>query len=134
MLMLLFYAGSECYALEAGPILEVIPRVSCKKIPHTEEYVAGLINYGGTPVPVIDVTQIVERRPSDPAMHTRIILIKKDNQLIGLIGEKITTTVDLDPSQFIDSGVKIRDLPFLGGIYSKEGVHIQLILLDKIFQ
>ncbi len=134
MLMLLLYVGSECYALDACPIVEIIPKVHFKKIPHTADYVSGLITYGGTPVPVIDMPQIIEKRPSSPAMHTRIIIVQQGEQLLGLIGEKVTTTVDLASEQFIRSGVQVKDLPFLGGVYRSGEQSIQFIQLDELYK
>lgn len=133
MLMLLFYVGSECYALDAGPIVEIIPKVEMKKIPQAAEYIVGHINYGGTSIPVIDVPQIIEKRPATKALHTRIIVVEHEKQLLGLLGEKVVTTLDLDPTQFRPSGVQMKDLPFLGGIYNEAGRSIQLIQLDMLF-
>lgn len=138
MLMLLFHIGKERYALDCDKIIEVLPKVRLKKIPQAPDYAAGLLNYGGDPVPVIDACSLLENRPSNSALHTRIILFNPSNEigetnLLGVIGEQVTETVDLDKSDFIESGFKIRKLPYLGGIYSDDDQTIQFFNIDELY-
>jgi len=138
MLLLLCYVETEKFAFDGEDVVEVIPKVKLKDLPHVPEYVAGLLNLGGTPVPVIDICRLIKAYPARNSLHTRIILLKHqfpqgDPLLLGVIAEKVTETADRDKSLFIDSGVNLKDLPFLGGILSENGPPIQLILTDKLF-
>lgn len=137
--MLLFYVGKEIFACDSEPIVEVVPKVILKKIPHAPEFCAGLLNFGGIPVPVIDFSQLVENRPSGDSMHTRIMLFKNpdsDNTtpVLGIIAEKVTETTDRETSDFIESGIKIKDLPYLGGVLNIDGKVTQLVLIDELIK
>lgn len=137
MLMLLFYCGSAGFALDCETIVEVFPKVKLKKIPGQGEkkaFLAGLFNYGGKPIPVIDICQLIEKRPCSDSMHTRILLIEKDGHLLALMGEKVTETLDLSKEQFIESGLKLEGLPFLRGVYSEGDRSIQLFDLPAFYQ
>jgi len=137
--MLLFYVGKEIFACDSEPIVEVVPKVILKKIPHAPGFCAGLLNFGGIPVPVIDFCQLIENRPSGDSMHTRIMLFKhpdSDSQtpILGIIAEKVTETTVQKPSSFIDSGVKVKDFPYLAGVHSIDGKVTQLVLIDELIK
>jgi chemotaxis-related protein WspB len=129
MLMLLFYVGNEQFALDCDLIIEIFPKVNLKAISHMPPCFAGLMNYGGIPVPVIDVVQLIENRSSGSSMHTRIVLLKhhtiESSNFLGLICEKAIATIEVEFSQFIDSGLKPEEKPYLGGIYSDGSKSIQ---------
>jgi methyl-accepting chemotaxis protein WspA len=48
MLLLQFQAGDDRYGLDVAEVIEVVPRVLFREIPHADCTVAGLINYRGT--------------------------------------------------------------------------------------
>ncbi len=98
MLLLLFEIGNERYALETNCIIEIVPLVNLKKIPTAPTYVAGLMNYRGKGIPVIDLCQLVDDTPSEDMLSTRIIvvsypIINLGDQYLGLIANNATKTV-----------------------------------------
>lgn len=125
--MLLFYAGQHCFALDAESIVEVFPKVTLNPIPgQPEPYLAGLLNYGGKPIPVVDICQLIEKRPCSEAMHSRIILTDH----LALLAEKVTETADLDPDRFFPSGLTL--FPFLKGVYTEGERSIQRFDLAEL--
>ena len=68
MLFLLLEIGSDRYALEADRIVEVLPLVAMKGIPHAARGVAGAFDYHGTAVPVIDLSELALGRAA-PSRH-----------------------------------------------------------------
>ena len=75
MLMLLFSLGQDRYAIESSQVVEVVSIVNLRKIPHTPDYVAGVFNYRGLIVPVIDLCSLTQGYPSHARFSTRIILV-----------------------------------------------------------
>lgn len=139
MLMLLFYCGAECFALDCEPVIEIFPQVKLKTIAGLKKHdcLVGLLNYGGKPVPVVDLCLLIDKRPSSDSMHTRLILVEIDKHLLALMAEKVTETAVLKKEQFMESGLKLKELPFLNGVYSSGDKAIQyfdLPLLMKSFQ
>lgn len=134
MLMLLFYCGSECYALECEPVVEIFPKVKLKPIPGIKNHASlvGLLNYGGKPVPVVDLCLLIEKRPSSDSMHTRLILVNAGQHQLALMAEKVTETAHLEKDQFVEMGLQIKDLPFLNGVYSAGDKSILYFDLDKL--
>ncbi|CCB86163.1 chemotaxis signal transduction protein CheW [Parachlamydia acanthamoebae UV-7] len=138
MLFLLFYVGRERYVCDSQYIVEVVPNVKLKELPHTPPYVAGLLNSGGSPIPIIDFCQLIENRPSQACMHTRIIVLSDQvegkQHSMGIIAEKVTETIDRELSDFVDPGVLIEELPFLGKVLNDYGGMIRMVQVPKLFE
>lgn len=138
MLMLIFSVGEERYACDCDYILEVLPKVQLKGVPHAPDYVAGLLNFGGYPVPVVDLCQLIEGRECSDCMHTRVIMLsfelkEGEPQKLGLIAEKVTETRDLDSEQFRDSGLAIEQINYIDGVlHDKQGM-VRLLEVGKLF-
>ena len=138
MLMLLFYVSKDLYALESSRVVEVIPRVALRKVHHVPEYVAGLFNYRGKIVPVIDLCHLIRSTSSRLCLSTRIIMVSYPNQhdrqqYLGLIAEKITETLNKPETAFVDSGIRVKEAPYLGGMLMDEKGIIQRIHLEQLF-
>lgn len=121
MLLLQFQAGNDRYGLDVAEVIEVVPRVTCREIPHTCPAVAGLINYRGTPVPVVDLTALITGAPSRPFFSTRIILTdypdrEGGHRVLGLMAERVTETVSCGEGDFRPLGVNPAEAPYLGDI------------------
>ena len=98
--MLLFYIGDDRYALAARQVVEVISLVELKKLARSPKYLAGLLDYRGKIIPVIDLCQLLSRRSYQPYLSTRIIIVnyafnKENLSLLGVIAERVTETLEL---------------------------------------
>lgn len=121
MLFLLFELGRDRYALDARQVAEVLPLVDITAVPQAPPAVAGVFNYRGAPVPVIDVSQLTLGRPSARRLSTRIVLVHYPDatgrsRLLGLIAERATQAVHRDESDFVASGVTTDGAPYLGPV------------------
>ena len=110
MLLLLFEIGSGRYVLDINQIIEIIPLVNFKKIPHTPDFVAGLINYRGKGIPVIDLNQLVDSVPFEDVLSTRIIIINypltdEGNNPLALIANNVIETVRINMTVPPSSGI-----------------------------
>ncbi|TAF07300.1 MAG: chemotaxis protein CheW [Nostocales cyanobacterium] len=137
MLMLLCCVGKDLYAIGTSCIVEVIPRVALRKVHHVPEYVAGLFNYRGKIVPVIDLCSLIRGTSSRFCLSTRIIIIsylhpEHECQYLGLIAERITETLNRPETDFVDSGIRIKEAPYLGGMIMDDRGIIQRINLEQL--
>lgn len=137
MLMLLFHIGKDLYAIDSKSVVEVIPRVPLRTIHQVPQYVAGLFNYRGTIVPVIDLCHLIRGNPSKLSMSTRIIMVGYPNnntlQYLGLIAERITETLSIPKPNFVDSGIRVSQAPYLGSMIMNEKGIIQCLDLEQLF-
>ena len=132
MLFLLFQLGADRYALEANRVVEVVPLLELKRLPHAPKGVAGVFNYRGRPVPAVDLSELMLGQPSSERLSTRIIVVKHpdaagQDHLLGLIAEHATETLRADPLSFVDSGVRLGEAPYLGPMLMDARGPVQLL-------
>lgn len=138
MLMLLFYAGNDLYAIESTRVVEVIPRVALRKVQHVPDYVAGLFNYRGAILPVIDLCHLIQGNPSHSYLSTRIMIVSHPAvdgklQYLGLMAERVTETLDRPSSDIRDSNIHVDEAPYFSGTIIDDKRIIQCVQLDKLF-
>ncbi len=140
MLMLLFYVGDERYAISAKSVVEVVPMVALKKVYHAPEYVAGLFNYRGQIVPVIDLCHLIQNQTCHLHLSTRIIMINylvRDgennvNRLLGLMAERVTETMNKPENELIPPTINVDKSAYLGGIINDEKGMIQYLRIENL--
>ncbi|WP_013320798.1 chemotaxis protein CheW [Gloeothece verrucosa] len=99
MLLLLFYLGDQLYAIDSLRVVEVIPRVNVRKLYQAPDYVAGLFNYRGRVIPVIDLSLLIQGKPCSLCLSTRIIIVQypgkpEQRDYLGLMAEQVTDTLN----------------------------------------
>ena len=137
MLFLVFQIGKDAYAIDVARVIELLPLVRCKQIPHAPPGLAGLFNYHGALVPLIDLTELALGRPSERKMSTRIIVTNYMDQsgrkyTIGLEAEQVMETLRREASEFTDSGMAVTSSLYLGAVTADHGRIIQQIEVDRI--
>ena len=142
MLFILFQLGSDRYALPAREVVEVLPLVSVKVLPGAPAGGAGLMNYRGAPVPVIDLTTLAFGRPAACRVSTRLLIVRYPHprggeRLLGIVAERATETITKDPSEFQPTGVATHITRYLGpvahdprGLIQRVDVHA--LLADEL--
>ena len=137
MLFLMFRLGKDRYAIEATQVVEVLPILAAKRLPHAPPAVRGVFDFRGTPVPLIDMTQLALGHDVRENLSTRIVLVhhpdgRGGERLIGLLAEHVTETLRKDAGQFRDSGVELPETRWLGPVASHEGGLVQWLKVDQL--
>jgi chemotaxis-related protein WspB len=132
MLFLKFRIGNESYALDTAQIAEVLPLLEITRVPQAPAGVAGLINYRGRSVPVVDLSELMFGEPARPHISTRLILVHYREHLLGLIAEQATEMMRREAGSFADSGLASDAAPYLGPV-TQDGVRsIRWIEVQKL--
>ncbi len=137
MLLLVFEAGNNRYGIEASEIIEVVPVVAFTKVPHAPAYVAGLFNYRGTVVPVIDLQALLGENPARRLISTRIMVVRfpsaagPDREL-GLLAERITETRRCGAEDFQPAGIQPQGAKYLGSVLADAGSFVQKVTVSEI--
>ncbi|HEX5665168.1 MAG TPA: chemotaxis protein CheW [Xanthomonadaceae bacterium] len=137
MLFLLFQLGEDRYAIEASKVSAVLPLVVPKAIPGAPSAVAGAFDYRGSPVPLIDLSQLALGRPAQPRHSTRIVVVEYpmddgDTRPLGLIAEHATEMLVRDPTEFAPSGVRSDGAPYLGPVVPDSRGIVQWVQVDRL--
>jgi chemotaxis-related protein WspB len=137
MLLLVFHVADEPYAVEATRVVEVVPRLDLRPLPHAPEGLAGLLRYRGGMVPVIDLGILLGNRPCPPLLSTRIILVDEQSParrqpVLGLIAEQVGDVRNVDDDRVIPPPSLLGQNPYLGPIASTEDGLIPLIAVERL--
>lgn len=136
MLFLQFKINDNRYILEARDIIEIVPYANLKRIPKAPGYVAGLLNYRGGAVPVIDVCFMMSDKACELKLSSRIALVNcvvdGHPACIGLLIEHMTETVRYNENDFSDPGVSPEESPYLGKVVIDDNRIVQLVNISEI--
>lgn len=121
MLFLVFQLDAERYAIDATAVAAVLPRLQVRRLAQAHEAVAGVFDYRGEVVPLIDLCRLALGRPARDAMSTRIVLVEYADRSglarrLGLLAERVVETVRLEPDAFVPSGVDQPQARYLGPV------------------
>jgi len=160
MLLLTFTAGANRYAIDVVRMVELVPNVELRSIPHAPPFLAGLLDYRGKVVPVIDLGLLMGTTRCRDCLGTRIILVndargdhnhEKDDRddssenqarspsrlmpassLLGLIGEQVNELTYVQPEQVVPSPIRLPQAPFLDAIVQTDQGIVQLIAVERV--
>jgi purine-binding chemotaxis protein CheW len=116
---LVFTLDNQSYALSLDAIETVVRAVQLTLVPEAPEILSGLINRGGTIIPVLDIRKRFHLPSRDMEIEDRIIVSKTSFGPIAILVDKIDGVVEFDSNEAFDGG---PILPNMNG--SIEGVGI----------
>jgi chemotaxis-related protein WspB len=134
MQLLLFFAGPQRFGLEVSLIKEVSPLVKFQKELPGLDGIAGLVNYRGVVVPVVDMSVILAGTPAPQAISTRIAFVDYLSHPLGLILERATEMIHCRPEDFQPTGIQGSDeRPAVGDIKLDAAGVIQKVVIAQVF-
>lgn len=139
MLLLLFYVGKERYSLESQRVVEVLPLMTLEKRRQYPDTIAGLFNYRGAIVPVIDLCHLLRGTACRFQLSSRIILVNaaanpQPPAWVGLLAERVLETIHKSDTKGSDVTNSLESLPYLGQMLVDEQGTIQCIQVDSLLQ
>ena len=108
MMLLMFKVNDNRYGINVVDVVEVVPCVPLQKLPRSPLNIAGLLNYRGNVIPVIDSSQLLGDSDVRSCLSSRIIMVRSDRMkscCIGLLAENVTETIKIDDDKFTDASI-----------------------------
>ena len=135
MLALSFQVADQRFALSCRDVIEVVPLLRLRALPHAPAFVAGIFDYRGVSTPVIDLCMLVAARPCAERLSSRTILLRWQARTLGLLAERVTEAFDIDEASIGKAGVVVPDAPYLDGVVlagDGSGAITQLIAPERL--
>lgn len=130
MLVLTFRVAGVPYAIAVARVIEVVPRVPLRAVPHAPSHLAGLLRYRGGVVPVVDLGLLMGGPACGERLNTRIVLVdagREGGGMVGLVAERVDDVRALDESRRAAAGLEIGAAPYLGAVFETDDGLLQLI-------
>lgn len=137
--MLIFTIAQQQYALDTSHVVEVLPAIELQAMHGTVGAIAGVFNYQGQIIPVINMNQLFQQPSPNPQLQQRIILIKqkqKDHQdkLFGVLVEKIieATSVQTEKLRQSEDLNQLFSSRYLGDTFLQGNIILQEIYTEHL--
>lgn len=104
-----FELGGESYAIDVMAVSEVLRAGEITPVPGAPHGVLGIINLRGNVVTVLDTRTRFGLPPKDRDDASRVIICERDDQVVGLLVDRVAEVIDLDiaeiePTPSVGSG------------------------------
>ena len=116
-------------------MVEVVPCVPLQKLPKSPANIAGLLNYRGSVIPVIDGSRLIGNKGVRPCLSSRIIMVRLEKirfPCIGFLAESVTETIRIDDDKFTATGITDGGISLVDKVVIDEGGMIQHIYLKAL--
>lgn len=132
--LVVFKLGREEYGVSILQVQEIKRITEITRVPHSPDYIKGVMNLRGSVLPVIDLKKRLNLPPQDYTDDTRIIIIKVEDVTVGMIVDAVSevTTIDqssIEPPQAVVGGIAAD---YLSGVGKLENRLLILLNADAI--
>lgn len=129
-----FHIEDQEFCLDIMAVREIRGWTAATSLPHSPDYVRGVINLRGAVLPIIDLKTRLGLGVAEPSARSVIIVVHIGKRLVGLLVDGVSEILAADrasiqptPNVGCDTVSK-----FVRGIIAMEGRMISLIGLDEI--
>lgn len=134
--LVVFTLAAESYGVKIEAVNTIIRLPEITSVPHTANYVHGVINLRGVIVPVICLRTRFGLPAATANKETRVVVVENEGMLVGMIVDAVTETLRLPVSQIepLSPLVVSVDSRYLRGV-GKVGERLIILLnLDKVLR
>jgi chemotaxis-related protein WspB len=136
VLLLQVRAGSDTFVLDTKHVVEIIPMVQWTSVPGAPRGIAGVLNYHGSPLPLIDLSDLVAGKPAEPRMTTRVVVARYGSngsqRSLALLAEGVTDVIRMPETALGAAPLTRASAPFLGRISTSTGEIVQEIDVSRL--
>ena len=127
MLYLELMVAEQKYLLDSSCVEEVLPIAKLRKVSKAGEYISGLLNFRGFPIPVVDIGFLLSGKKTKYFMNTRIVVVKVSTEIsmcsrFGIIVEHLNATKRLSDEVEYNTAYYKNKTPYLGGVITTDAV------------
>jgi purine-binding chemotaxis protein CheW len=92
--------GDSEYALSADDVYQMESYSGATPVPGAPSYVAGLVQIRGQIIPLLDVRLRFGLEPKSPTIESRIVVLKLQDRLVGILFDSAREVQNILPEQF----------------------------------
>lgn len=132
--LVVFRLGQEEYGVSILQVQEIKRMTDITRVPHTPDYITGVINLRGSVLPVIDLKKRLGLQPQPFTDDTRIIIVKVEDLSAGMIVDAVSEvlTIGRDNIEPPQTAIGAVDASYLSGVGKLDNRLLILLNLDAI--
>jgi purine-binding chemotaxis protein CheW len=132
--LVVFKLGREEYGVSILQVQEIKRMTDITRVPHTPDYITGVINLRGSVLPVVDLKKRLNLPAQESTDHTRIIIVKIDEVIVGMVVDAVSEVlaIDQDHIESPDAVVGGVAANFISGVGKLDNRLLILLNLEMI--
>ena len=130
--IVVFELNNQKYALPIHDVSEIIRIMEVTGVPNMEHFYKGIINLRGSVVPVMSLSLRLGLEESELSKDSRIIVVEKDEQKLGLIVDCVYSVTQYSEDQVEEPECVSDEDQFINGIVHQENDMTLLLDLKKL--
>jgi purine-binding chemotaxis protein CheW len=132
--LVVFKLGKEEYSVSILQVQEIKRITDITRVPHTPEYIKGVINLRGSVLPVIDLKKRLNLPQQVSTEDTRIIIVKVDELSVGMIVDAVSEVMTINQENIDSPDVVAGSVAasYLSGVGKLENRLLILLNLEEI--
>ena len=124
------------YLIPTSDVVEVIPNIYPRKVPHAPDYLLGMMDYRGEPLPLVDVCFLLSGQPCEVVLSSRIVIVEmlslnKGPVRLGWLFPGVTETLRIGDDQFEAAPIHLQEHEYLGEVVTDDKGILQRLYLQK---
>lgn len=96
---IVFKLDEQLFGIDIQNVQIIEKMKSIMRVPKVPAYVKGVMNLRGEIIPVIDLREQFELKPIDNTDKTRIIIVKLEDAMVGIIVDEVKEVIELANDQ-----------------------------------
>jgi chemotaxis-related protein WspB len=138
MQLLCFTVGDDSYAIPSRHVVEVIPLMEPRPLPHAPAAVRGVFMHRGRLTPLVDLSCLLGREPLRDRLSTRVIVVEPAATTpgrrvrLGVAAEQVLSLCDGTAADDRLPPVAGLAAPCLGACLRLDGRTIQCIDVERL--
>jgi purine-binding chemotaxis protein CheW len=130
-----FRLSEQDFCIDIMNIREIRGWTPPTPLPHSPDYVRGLINLRGSVLPIVDLSRRLGLSSREATSRDVIIVVMVDDQLIGLVVDGVSDILTVKQNEFQPTPSVGSDNAqgYVQGIMAIEGRMIRLLNLKRVF-
>lgn len=129
MQVVIFKLDQEQFAVETSVVQSINDTIKATQVPTAPPYIKGLINLRGNVITLLDLNMILDIEKGE-GVEENIIILQKDEELIGISVEQVDEVIDIDDELLEKSPDSSKE--YIQGIINFQDKIVTLLNVDKI--
>lgn len=132
--LIAFRLGEQEFCVDIMSVRDIRGWTPTTPLPHSSDYVKGVINLRGAVLPVVDLSARLGFAATEPSARHVIIITQVGSQTVGLLVDAVSDILTVNSGAIQATPNVASDLArsFMKGVIAMEGRMISLIALDNV--
>lgn len=132
--LVVFKLGREEYGISILQVQEIKRLTDITRVPHTPDYITGVINLRGSVLPVVDLKKRLDLPGQAHTDNTRIIIVKIDEIVVGMLVDAVSEVLAINGSNIEDPDAVVGGVAanFISGVGKLDNRLLILLNMEAI--